>query len=196
MKNNSVIFSFVLAVSLLSFLSGCKKEVAKVVVPNDYLPLTVGAKYKYNYSARYGYLVENSIKKGECIWKFTSKSADTPVVYQVEQSFKGDSVYYLDYGSGPVHKDTTHFENQITALSFEVLIDGKVTFHFPAPYFSSSSNVTFERFITSDKIDTCFQLKTYSSGCLRKNTGITNLDYVFSGIHYSSVSYTLIEGPY
>ena len=31
MKNKSVIFSLVLIVSLLSFLSSCKKEVAKVV---------------------------------------------------------------------------------------------------------------------------------------------------------------------
>ena len=202
MKN--ILSVICLLVILIVLLPSCNKKEdngdkghggEKTDVINDYLPLTVGAKYKYNYSARYSYLVENSIKKGECIWRFISKSADTPVIYQVEQSFKGDSVYYLDYGSGPVHKDTTHFENQITALSFEVLNDGKVSFTFPVPY-GGNSKVTFERFIPSDKIDTCFQLKTFSSGCLRKNTGITNLDYFFSGIHYSSVSYTLIEGQY
>jgi hypothetical protein len=198
MKNNFLIYIIVHFGILLFFLSGCKKEAAKdnpLAEINDYLPLNVGAKYKYQYEAVYHYLPENSIKKGECTWKFISKSDGTPVVYQVEQSFKGDSVYYRDYGSGPVQKDTTHFENQITTVRFEVLNDGRVTFHFPAPYFSSSSNVTFERFIPSDKIDTCFILKIYNWGCLRKNIGITDLDYVLSGIHYSSVSYFLIEGP-
>jgi hypothetical protein len=161
---------------------------------NDYLPLTVGAKYKYNYSDRYGYIDGGYIKKGECSWEFISMAVGTTVVYLVEQSFTGDYVSYQDYGSGPIHKDSIHYENQISALSFEVQNDGKVTFHFLVPYFGAGK-VTFERFIQSEKTDTCFLLTLYSQGCLRKNVGIKDLDYTVSGNHHGSVSYSLIEGP-
>lgn len=163
-----------------------------MTVPNDYLPLKVGTKYKYSYNASYSYVAENSRKIGECRWTFISKSDDTPVVYQVEQSFSG---YYVSvYYTGK--KDSTQIENQITTLNFEVLNDGKVSFTYPVPYWSDSK-VTFDRFIRSDKIDTCFTLNTLRNHvCLRKNVGITYLSYFLCGNHCSSVDYTLIEGPY
>lgn len=193
MKKNYAIFTLMLIVSLLSFLSGCKKEGDKVVptIINDYLPLKVGAKYKYNYSASYTYVSESSIKQGECTWTFISKSVDTPVVYQVEQSFNGYYVYRNYYG----RKDSSHIENQISTLSFEVLNDGKVAFTFPVPYWGDSKAI-FERFIKSDIPDTCFILQPIiNQGCLRKDVGITNLFYVSCGNHCSIVNYSLIEGP-
>ena len=195
MKNILSVISFLVLV--IAFLPSCNKEDNnKKDELIDYLPLTVGAKYKYNYSASYTYVYESSIKKGECTWKFISVSVGTPVVYQVEQSFTGDSVYIRDLGSGfPVHKDSTHFENQISTLSFEVLNDGKVTFPVSVPYWGDSK-VTFERFIQSDRIDTCFILtRIINRGCLRKNIGITNLNYSVIGNHNGSVSYSLIDGP-
>lgn len=157
---------------------------------NDYLPLTVGAKYKYDYVDSYAFPGENTRTVGECTWKFISISVDTTVVYKVEQSFTGYNVFY-DY---VIKKDSTSIVNQISTLNFEVLKNEKVAFHFQVPYFGAS-RVTYERFIQSDKIDTCFLLTLYSHGCLRKNVGITDLDYTVSGNHYGSVSYSLIEGP-
>jgi len=163
-----------------------------MTVPNDYLPLMVGAKYKYSYTASYSYVDENSRKKGDCTWTIISKSVDTPIIYQVEQSFSG---YYVSvYYTGK--KDSTQIENQITTLNFEVLNEGKVSFTFPVPYWGDSK-VTIKRFIPSDKIDTCFILvPIVNSVCLRKNVGITNLNFFSCGNHCSSVEYTLIEGPY
>lgn len=84
-------------------------------VANNYLPLEVGAKYKYNYCASYAYIYESSIKKGICTWTFISKSVDTPAVFQVEQSFSG---YYVHrYYTG--QRDSSLIENQITILNFE-----------------------------------------------------------------------------
>ena len=85
MKSNSAIFSLVLALSLLSLLSSCKKDDPAAL--NDYFPLTVGAQYKYNYCASYAYVNENSIKTGEITWTFIRKSVETPAVYDVVQTF-------------------------------------------------------------------------------------------------------------
>ena len=157
---------------------------------NDYLPLTVGAKYKYSYSAYYGYIDESSVQKGECIWTFISKSDNEPFVYQVEQSFSGYSIY-RGYYTGK--KDSTLIENQISTLNFEVLNAAQVAFNFSVPYWGKSK-VTFERFIRSDKVDTCFTLSSIMNrGCLRKNVGITNLSFGSCGNHCSAVSYSLIE---
>jgi len=174
---------------LIVLLPSCNNKHDKL---NDYLPLRVGAKYKYNYLASYGYINENSVQKGECTWTFISKSFNTHVVYQVEQSFKGD--YVRGNYSGPT--DSVHYENQITTLSFEDRNDGNVDFTFPVPYFGDNK-VTFERFIQSDKIDTCLRLNSgINSGCLRKNIGITSFNFHLIGNHQSHVSYTLIAGPY
>jgi len=185
MKINQANYFIIVAWILLSILSGCKKEAVKVL--NDYLPLTVGAKYKYNYSARYGYSPENTIKTGECTWNFISKSADTSVVYHVEQSFNGKSVWTDQFGK----KDSAQIVNQISALSFEVLNDGRVAFTWP------QEKVTLERFIQSDRNDTCFRSSPYEQVCLRKNVGITSLfSLPMHGNHQKGSGYTLIEGPY
>jgi hypothetical protein len=116
-------------------------------------------------------------------------SAGSPVSYEVEQSFTGDSIYYQDHGSGPVQKDSTHIENQIRALRFEVLNDGKVAF-------SGNGQITLDRFIQSSKDDTCFTSSPYKQACLRKNIGITGLFFILMhGNHQRSCGYSLIEGP-
>jgi hypothetical protein len=178
---------YVRAYAINSTGTGYGNEISFVI--NDYLPLTIGAKYKYNYSEFYSYgSFERSQKRGECTWKFISISAGTPVVYQVEQSFNGYTVY-------PGHIDSIKTENQISNLSFEVLNDGKVAFTFSVPYWGAC-NVTFERFIQSDRIDTCFMFSPIKYGCLRKNVGIIKFSYDVWANHQSGVEYTLIEGPY
>jgi hypothetical protein len=161
---------------------------------NDYLPLKVGAKYKYKYSDYYQFGYESSKTMGECTWEFVSKSVDTAVVYHVEQSFTGYFVNY--YSRKPT--DSTKIENRISTLSFVVLNDGKIAFDFLLQYQSfGSTSVTLERFIQSDKIDTCFTFDTSPNwGCLRKNVGITKFSYGYYGNHQIGVGYTLIEGPY
>ena len=129
-----------LLVSLIVLLPSCNKEDKEEI--NDYLPLKVGAKYKYNYLASYAYVYESSLTKGECTWKFISMSTDMPAVYQVEQSFTGYSIYYHDSGNGHPTRDSTQIENQISTLIFEVQNDGKVAFTFPMPYWGASK-VTF-----------------------------------------------------
>jgi hypothetical protein len=191
MKNIQSIIS--LLVLFIALLPSCNKNNEDAI--NDYLPLKVGAKYKYKYSDSYGYGYESSKREGECTWKFISKSADTTVIYQVEQSFNG---YWVDYYEGNP-TDSTKIENQISALSFEVLKDGKVAFNFTYAFSVGGmrSPVNFERFIQSDKIDTCFIFNSIiNSGCLRKNVGLTNFNYCFCGNHSAVYSYTLIEGPY
>ena len=202
MKNSfSVICLLVLLFVLLPSCNN-KKEIEpkenievnkeRTDVINDYLPLTVGAKYKYSYSAYYSYIDEGSIQNGICTWTIISKSAAEPFVYQVEQSFSG---YYV-YRNYTGRRDSSQIENQISTLKFEVLDASKVAFNFSVPYWKDS-NVTFERFIRSDKVDTCFILNILiNRGCLRKNVGITSLNYNTIGNHSSSISYNLIEGPY
>lgn len=190
-----ILFVLSLLVFSIVLLLSCKKKEDKedkVAEINDYLPLKVGVKYKYNYSASYSYVYENSIKKGECTWTIISKSVDTLVVYQVEQSFSGYNVYQSEYTG---KKDSAKFENQISTLRFEVLNDGNVSFIFHVPYWGEST-VTLVRFIKSEKIDTCLAFSLINRGCLRKNVGITNFFYHSGGNHSSSVSYSLIEGPY
>lgn len=190
MKNIMSVISLLVLLIVL-FLS-CSKQEDKKAATNDYLPLTIGAKYKYNYLATYVYSTESSTQKGECIWTFISKTVDTTVVYKIEQSFKGYYVYRYYTG----RTDSSQIENQISTLSFEVLNDVQVAFTFRMPYWGDS-RVIFERFIQSDKIDTCFTLNIpVNRGCLRKNIGITNLGYYECGNHCSSVIYSLIEGPY
>jgi len=193
MKNSwSVICLLVLLIVLLPSCNKKDNGEAKADVINDYLPLTVGAKYKYSYSAYYSYIDEGSIQSGECTWTIISKSVNEPFVYQVEQSFTG---YYV-YRNYTGRKDSSQIENQISTLKFEVLDASKVAFNFSVPYWKDS-NVTFERFIRSDKVDTCFILNILiNRGCLRKDVGITSLYYNTIGNHSSSISYNLIEGPY
>ena len=190
MKNSwSVICLLVLLIVLLPSCNKKDNGEAKADVINDYLPLTVGAKYKYSYSAYYSYIDEGSIQSGECTWTIISKSVNEPFVYQVEQSFSG---YYV-YRNYTGRKDSSQIENQISTLKFEVLDASKVAFNFSVPYWKDS-NVTFERFIRSDKVDTCFTLnKIIDRGCLRKNVGITNLNFYSGGNHSSHVEYTLFE---
>jgi len=164
------------------------KEITGVI--NDYLPLKVGTKYRYGYIATYGYIDESSIQKGECTWSFISKSVDEPVVYLVEQSFNG---YYVHRNNYTGRRDSSQIENQISTLSFEVLDSTKVAFNFSVPYWGKISE-KLERFIRSDKVDTCFTLnKIIDRGCLRKNVGITNLNFYSGGNHSSHVEYTLFE---
>jgi len=193
MKNSwSVICLLVLLIVLLPSCNKKDNGETKADVINDYLPLTVGAKYKYSYSAYYSYIDEGSIQSGECTWTIISKSVNEPFVYQVEQSFSG---YYV-YRNYTGRKDSSQIENQISTLKFEVLDASKVAFNFSVPYWKDS-NVTFERFIRSDKVDTCFILNILiNRGCLRKDVGITSLYYNTIGNHSSSISYNLIEGPY
>lgn len=153
---------------------------------NDYLPLTVGAKYKYDYVDSYAFPGENTRTVGECTWKFISKSSNTPVVYHVEQSLTG---YRISEYFPSFRRDSTHIESQISNLNFEVQNDGKVAFNIMVPYWGASK-VTFERFIQSGKNDTCL-----NHGCLRKNVGITTMGYSVNGNHSGGVGYTLIEGP-
>ena len=120
-------------------------------------------------------------------------SVDTPFVYQVEQSLTGYTVSQSQIWNGSVYivrNDTLHFENQLSTLSFEVLNDGKVAFTWP------QTKVTLERFIQSDRNDTCFTSNPYEQVCLRKNVGITSLFVLpMHGNHQAGSGYTLIEGP-
>jgi hypothetical protein len=194
MKNSlSVISSLVLLFVLIPSCSKKNTSEAKEDVINDYLPLKVGAKYKYDYMSSYGYIDENSVTKGQSIWTFTSKSTDEPVIYQVEQYFSGYTVTRNNYTG---KKDSAQIESQIYSLSFEVLNSSQVAFNFVMTYWGESK-VTFERFIRSDETETCFRLDSpRNRGCLRKDVGITNFTYSSCGNHCSSVSYSLIEGPY
>jgi len=119
MKNILSVIS--LLVLFIALLPSCSHDTIAI---NDYLPLKVGAKYKYNYSEFYHYIDGGYTIKGECTWNFISKSADTSVVYHVEQSFNGKSVWTDQFGK----KDSAQIVNQISALSFEVLNDGRVAF--------------------------------------------------------------------
>ena len=160
-----------------------------MTVPNDYLPLNVGAKYKYNYSASTTFYFPPSslITKGECTWTFINKSVDTPVIYNVEESFSGYHVHRYDNGM----KDSAQIENQISTLSFEVANDGMVSVTL-----LGMNRRLFPRYIQSDKTDTCIWWLNMNSGCLRKNVGFTNLSYGSCGNSCFSISYSLIEGPY
>jgi hypothetical protein len=194
MKNSLPVIS--LLVLLIVLLPSCNKKNssdAKDDVINDYLPLKVGAKYKYDYMASYGYIDGNSVTKGQCIWTFISKSTDEPVIYQVEQYFSGYTVNSNNYTG---KKDSAQIESQIYSLSFEVLNPSQVAFNFALSYWGKCK-VTFERFIRSDENETCFRLDSpINRVCLRKDVGVTNFTYSSCGNHCSSVRYSLIEGPY
>jgi len=169
-----------LLVLFIALLPSCDSLFNK---ENDYLPLKVGAKYKYKYSEFYHYIDGGYTIKGECSWNFIRKSAG---VYRVEQSFNGYNVWTDQFGK----KDSTQIVNQISALSFEVQHDGKVAFTWP------QTKVILERFIQSDKNDTCFRSSPYEQVCLRKNVGITRLFVLpMHGNHQAGSGYTLIEGP-
>jgi hypothetical protein len=195
MKNILTLLS--LLVLFIALLPSCNKEdESNHHLPlNDYLPLKVGAKYKYNYSQFYHYIDGGYVKYGECSWKFISMSVDTPFVYQVEQSLTGYTVSQSQIWNGSiadyiVRKDTTRIENQISTLSFEVLNDRRVAFTCP------QTKVTLERFIQSDRNDICFTSNPYEQVCLRKNVGITSLFVLpMHGNHQAGSRYTLIEGP-
>ena len=196
MKNSLSVISLLVLLIVLFPACNNKKEIEakeniennkeRTDVINDYLPLTVGAKYKYSYSSSYGYVDGSSVQKGECIWTFISKSDNEPFVYQVEQSFNGYSVYRGYYTE---KKDSTLIENQISTVNFEVINAAQVAFNFSVPYWGETK-VTFERFIRSDKVDTCFTLNSIiNRGCLRKNVGITYLFYHSGGNHSSLIEY-------
>ena len=200
MKN--ILSVICLLVILVVLLPSCNKKEdngdkghggEKTDVINDYLPLTVGAKYKYNFTISYTeFNGSSSEQKGECIWTFISKSVDTPVVYQVEQSFNGYSYNY--HSSGQI--DSSQIIDQISKVNFEVLKSTNVAFNFSVPYWGGSK-VIFERFIHSDKIDTCLIMNSIiDRGCLRKNVGITDFFYHSCGNHCSSISYSFIKGPF
>jgi len=194
MKNILPVISFL--VLLIALVPSCRKSVVnKEDKFNDYLPLKVGAKYKYEYTVIYSYGASNgSIKKGECTWNFISMSVDTPFVYKVEQTFTGYYILWYNPDS-VVHKDSTHIENEISTLNFTGLDNGKIDFSFDIPYWNHD-NLTFERFIQSERTDTCFTFyRPFNRGCLRKNVGITSLDYTTGGNNVSRVQWVLIEGP-
>ncbi len=165
---------------------------------NDFLPLKVREKYKYDYSAVYSYVYENSITYGECTWDFISASRGNPVVYQVKQTFNGFYVYeHSDFSGGPnfTKTDTTEIKNQISTLTFEAMDDGEVTFTFDVPYWGNKS-LTFNRYIQSDKVDTCMTLQLINQVCLKREVGITSFGAGSHGNHSGSVCYSLIKGPY
>jgi hypothetical protein len=185
MKN--ILYAISLLVLSTALLPSCNKEdESNHHLPlNDYLPLKVGAIYKYKYSYSYTYVFDNSNSTGECTWKFISVSEGTPLVYQVERSLTGYNIH--EYYSPP-RKDTTHFENLISTLRFEVQNDGKVDLIL------DNHKATLERFIQSDRNDTCF--REFRNGvCLRKNVGITSIFFNSFGNHSESEGYYLIEGP-
>jgi hypothetical protein len=175
-------FLFFLSIGFV-FLNSCKKEGSRV---DDYLPLKPGARYKYNYLETYQYVYESSTKKGVSTWTFLAPSADAPQIYPVQKSFTGDSIHILDFGTGHPVKDSIHFENHISTIEFQVQSDGKVAL----------GAYKFDRFIQSDKTDTCFYLSWFNGGCLRKNVGLISLSSLACGNHCYSSKYTLIEGPY
>ena len=181
----------------LTLVTSCNsnKGMINEDILNDYLPLKVGAKYHFKYSEYYAYLSEYSKKDGECIWDFVSASIDTPVVYQVKQSFSGLYVHRWGYrGADPLQTDSIHVDNEITVLNFKVLKDRKVVFTYFVPYWGEKS-LTFERFIQSVKADTCLDLGSMDlSLCLKKNVGIMKFTAFLCGNHCSSIDYSLIDG--
>lgn len=184
MKNILYVMSFL--VLFIALLPSCNKNNEDEV--NDYLPLKVGAKYKYSYSA----YCENLETKGECTWKIISKSVGTPLVYLAEQSFTGYNIvrsYFWNGNQTIENKDSTHIENQISTLIFEYLKDGRVAFHISLPLWDDEV-VTFERFKEGCSM--------YESRvvCLT-SVGITRLFTQYGGNHGSTAgySYILIEGP-
>ena len=164
----------------------------------NYLPLKVGQKYQYEYSEYYWYVGENSITHGECTWDFVSASVGNPVVYQVKQTLNGLYIHeYYDYSSGTflTKTDSTQINNQISILTFEAPKDGEITFTFILPYRGNTS-VSFNRFILSDKIDTCMTIHFTNQVCLKKDVGISSFGAIGYGNHSGSVFYSLTKGPY
>ncbi len=101
-KNSFLAICFV----MLALISSCDKNEFRTneVIMNDYLPLKVGAKYQYKCTASYTYVYENSVTYGVCTWDFISASIDTPVVYQVKQTFNGVYVYqHYNYSDTLTH---------------------------------------------------------------------------------------------
>lgn len=165
---------------------------------NDYLPLKVGEKYKYDYLAYYSYVYENSTTFAECTWDFIGVSGSDPVVYQVKQTLNGRYVYkHYDFSGGVniTKTDTTQIKNQISTLSFAAMKNGQVTFTFIVPYWGNTS-LTFNRFIQTDKVDTCLTIELINQVCLKRNVGITSFGAGTHGNHSGSVCYSLIKGPY
>ena len=210
MKNN--LFPTICFVALALFSSCNVKGDTTVVIDqkdcttlgiwNDYLPLNVGAKFKYKYRDEFFGPSELSKKKvGECTWDFVSVPTDDnyvrsdsatniPVVYVVKQSFTGLCIT----GSSP--KDTLKVENEISTLSFKVAIDNKVTFSFKIPYFANRTWI-FDRYVQSEKTTICH---TYQAPenilCLKKNVGITSICNRIQSNHFSYIQYDLMEGPF
>jgi len=189
----------ILCLFLLTF--SCNKDETSIgpngIRVSDYLPLKVGAKYKYDYSAFYNYTYENSKKYGVCTWELLSATPGNPVVYQVNQTFNGTYIYEHNiyyWIPDSLKTDTTKISNEISTLSFQVLNDSLVTFTYDLPYWSSS-NITFTRLIHSDKRDICITIDYINHVCLRKDVGITGFSAGSYGNHSGSVCYTLIEGP-
>jgi hypothetical protein len=182
-----------LGIFLVVFLASCKKESKNEVIINDYLPLNVGAKYRYIYGSYKRIQALGWMEKGECTWKFISVSAVTPLVYMVEQCFNGYRFEY-DYSKEPYQycTDSIKIVNQISTLSFKVRDYSKVEVALKWPW-----NIeTFYRFNSTDAVDFCVHLGS-TNYCLRKNVGITSYRTSSGGNNIrNSLSYTLLEGPY
>ena len=179
--------SFVILALMLIISCKSKEDIVNQDIVNDYLPLKVGAKYKYNYSDNYGYVNEGSTKYGECTWEFISSSS-------VQQTFNG--IYIYKHSSTypyDIKSDTTQIRNEISNLSFEVS-GNAVTFNHFLPYWGKVS-LTFVRLFRSDGSDICLNPNLRSVVCLKKDVGITRLENCITGNHSGSVSYSLIEGP-
>lgn len=195
MKRILAYLSFEILALMLIISCKPKEDIVIQDIVNDYLPLKVGAKYNYSYREDYSYHDEVKKKVGECTWDFISASTDTPVVYQVRQSFNGLSIHHWGFmGIDPSQTDTFHIVNEITTLSFKVLQDGKVNFTYFFSFRGAASS-TFERYIQSEKLDTCLFVD-YVYPCLRKDVGITNFIHYSCGNHCSILEYSLINGPF
>ena len=195
MKQIFTYLSFVILAFTLIISCKSKEDIASVDIVNDYLHLKVVAKYNYSLREDYSYLDEYKKIVGECTWDFISATTDTPVVYQVRQTFNGLSIHHWgSMGLDPLQTDTFHLVNEITTLSFKVLGDRRVTFNYFLS-FRGAASLTFERYIQSEKVDTCL-FADYVYPCLRKDVGITKLFHYSCGNHCSVLEYSLINGPF
>jgi hypothetical protein len=153
---------------------------------SDFLPLNPGARYRYDYLQTYQDIYVSYTIKGISTWTYLPQSPDAPQFYPVQKSFTGDSIYILDFGYGPVVKDSVHLENKISTFRLEVKNNGQVAWN----------EMEINRFLRTDKTDTCYYWSFHNGFCLRKNVGFTSLSSFACGNHCYTSKYTLIQGPY
>jgi hypothetical protein len=182
-KTITILFLLILVYPILS----CHKEekVETKLLP-DYLPLKVGAKYKYEYGGSsnsgdpYGHM-DSYRDTGIVTWNFISVSVDTPFVYTVESKYNGITIHN---SNGQI--DTTRFINSST-FTFKVLDDKNVQW----------GDFTLRRYLDSGKDEICYPFEFPETICLRKNVGIVNHYWVQTGNFHSNSGYLkLLEGPY